>query len=679
MKLSYEWLSSLVSGVPKPAELARRITMHAFQVEGIERAGSDAVLDIDILPNRMSDAASHIGVARDISAILGRKLSLPVIKKRAIPKLPPAKLSVRDLTKGAVPAYCGVLLEGVSIQPSPGWVQKRLEAAGIRAINNVVDVTNYVMLESGQPLHAFDYEKIQGRRMTIRASRKGEKITTLDGVERALPQGAIIIEDEDGIMDLAGIMGGAASSIDTGTTVVFLHSAVFDRRAIRNAEQALRHRTEASLRYTYGVYPEGAEPALDRATDLLIEWSGKKIRPVGRITLPLKAQKRVSLSLRLEYVASLLGIAVPEKQAIEILLKLGFMVSRKGRGVYAVRPPLWRPDITNEEDVIEEIGRIFGFERIAPKAPVAHLEHPEENEAELFKNALADQLVSLGFQEIESYALEPRRAFPAEFGDDWRIELANPMSEEFACMRDSLVRGLIEAVRKNAAFAARLKFFEIGRIFRAGAKGPEERDHATIVLAGASNGRELYYEAKGVVESLCECFGVADPLFEDIENSAGSWPVPSKTVMHPFRAALIRVGNATVGALYQVHPAVQGKPAAVAIDLLVPECVQVVEREFEFRPIPRFPAVVRDLAILVPRDERAQIVEDIIEAAGGELLADTEFFDYYEGDAIGEDQKSLAFHLVFQSANRTLRDEEVAQAIDRVLRAIREQGWEVRT
>lgn len=678
MKFSHDWLSQYVSRIPQASELERLITAHSFQVEGIEKEGKDSVLDIDLLPNHMTYAASHTGVAREIAAITKQKFSLPKVFTSKIPKLPLSYLKVTDTTKSLVSAYHGVLLEDVQIVPSPEIIQKRLAAVGVRAINNVVDATNYVMLELGQPIHAFDYERIAGNVLTIQTAKKGEKVVILDGESRPLPEGAIILRDRDQITDLAGIMGGEASAITSRTHKVFLHAAIFDRNRIRLAEKAIGNRTEASLRYVHGMTPWACQMALQRAIQLLNEWSPKPVRVVGGMELAYKQKKNIPIKIERSYVCSLIGADIPAKEIPIILGRLGFVCTQKGRDTWNVVAPVWRSDIERQEDIVEEIGRMYGYDNVKSIPPLAHLAHPEPNDMEELADAMRDHFVALGYSEVENYALEAKKAFPQEFANDWRIKLANPFSEEYSYVRDSLVRGMLRNVDENITRAKGMKLFEIGRVYRKGQKGPEERDHAISVFVPEGKSQSAYFEAKGCTESLLERLGVTNIWLKDIDTNDIAWPLPSGSVMHPHRRAVIKVDSITIGVLYQLHPAVYAKRPVFVSEFLMPQLLEVVETAWEFRAIPKYPAVVRDIALLVDKDIRAQDVIDLIESEGGRELADVDLFDYYEGTEIGEDKKSLAFHLIFQSPDRTLTDAEVGQNLARIITALKVEGWGIR-
>ncbi|MEK7643636.1 MAG: phenylalanine--tRNA ligase subunit beta [Patescibacteria group bacterium] len=669
MKYSYRWLSSLVKNIPKPEVLAELLTMHSYQVESIEKIGNDWVLDIDVLPNRMPDSAGHIGVAREISVLIKKPLTLPKIDRTVGMKLPKNILSLAVAPKGTA-RYIASYIEGVSVKDSPLVIRERLTMCGMRPINNIVDATNYVLLESGHPVHAFDYDKIVGKKIEVRFAKKGERITLLDGQVIILMPKHLVIADGEGPLALAGIKGGSRAEVTKDTKQVVLETAVFDPILIRQTSRELGITTDASSRFVQGLpYAELNVVAL-RLRDLICDIARGKMIGFSDISL-VKSSKQPTVTLRVEYLERLLGVRVSEKEVADILERLGCRVSKKKVGVFLVTAPSWRTDLVQEEDLIEEVGRIFGYERITSKPPHAPLVHPHEHSRRAVADEVGRFLASNGFYEVLNYSFAS-----AKDGD---LELANSLTTEFTHMRASISSGLLKSVATNLPYERELRLFEVGNVFRKAKKSPEEKVVLGVVLTTAKKTADLFYEAKGTVESVLESLGVTDILFEDIGDHVVEWPYSQKKLIHPYRSVFVRKDNKTLGVLYEVHPDAELKIPAVIIELALDIVDIVVEEEVAFQEIPKYPMVVRDLAILVSTNDRVEDVTSTIEGAGGAFLADTDLFDYYEGDTIGAGKKSLAFHLIFQSQDRTLTDEEVVRFVADIIAALRKEGWEVRS
>jgi phenylalanyl-tRNA synthetase beta chain len=672
MKFSYLWLSELVKKIPQPEKLAGLLTMQFMHVEEIKKVDRDFVFDIDVLPNRMPDASGHIGIAREICALTGAELSLPAVSIKESNALISKFVSAHASSEG-VARYVLAVVSGITVGQSPKYIRERLEACGLRPINNIVDATNYIMLETGHPAHAFDYDKLAGHNITVRFARPAEPFEALDGAHFKLGSRQLIIADAAGPLALAGIKGGRRTEIDASTKCIVLELGVFDRALIRQTSRALNLTTDASLRFSRGISPHGLDGVMKRLCGLIQEVAGGKVAK-GIIDIKKNMRAVSPILVRQERVINLLGKEIPIAEIVEFLSRLSFAITSKGKGVFVVTPPLWRLDIDCEADVIEEVGRLYGYDNIKAAPPHAALLHPEENDAHMLADKMRESFRAFGFFEVENYSFESQRRETSST----RLELLNPVSEEFMYLRTSLLAGLLENIRANSHNAKELRLYELGNVFRKGRRGPEEQLHFCAALAGSAKPDALYFEAKGIAESLFERFGIADVWFENIGSHEVSWPCAEKVFLHPYRAAFIKSNSEILGMLYQIHPEEGAKVPVVAIEILMPAFIKKVEREFEFQPIPRFPAVMRDISVLVPRVEQAEDVTRVIEKAGGELLADSDLFDYYEGDAVGQDQKSLAFRLIFQSRDRTLKDKEIATCMDAIIEAIRREGWEAR-
>src|SRR3989338_4911563 len=447
MKFSYNWLKELVPALPKPNKLGEVLTMHAFEVESITRLGKDHVLDVKILPNRIADASGHMGLAREIAAILGARV---VIKTK---KLKEGRRQLKDVVVAEVKTplcrrYTLRGMMGVRVKKSPGWIQERLLACGLRHINNIVDATNYVMLETGQPLHAFDADKIGGKKIIVRMARKGEKIAALDDKTYELDESMMVIADAEHAMALAGIKGGESAGIGVGTKDIIIEAATFDGPAIRAASQQLQLRTDASARFSVGLDPNFAGDALERAVLLIQKIAGGEVLK-DRVDIYPKRVKELKIFLRPAYVNSLLGTSLRDAEMIGILKRLGFGVLKQ-KNILAVTAPTRRVDVTIEEDLIEEIGRVYGLEHIKPKHPVGELIPPAENVSFTMQERVRDMFRGVGFQEVYNYSFVGEKDIAA-VGDsvDEYLQLENPTRAEYGYMRSSLGVGLLKNVAEN--------------------------------------------------------------------------------------------------------------------------------------------------------------------------------------------------------------------------------------
>lgn len=680
MKFSYNWIKEFVPKVPSPEKLADLILMHAFEVESIEKIGNDYVLDIKVLPNRIADASGHIGMAREIAAILNAQIVLPKISLKELKnKKTSSVIRVEIADKNLCQRYIARVIENVEVKASPGWLKQRLEVCGLRSINNIVDATNYVMLETGQPLHAFDFEALQGekKKITVRTARAGEKITTLDGQECSLDSRMLVIADNDRALAIAGIKGGTAAEITDTTQTIVLEAARFEGPSIRKTSQALNIRTDASARFSVGLDSELAAQAMERVAAIIQQIAGGAIL-MGAVDVYPKKEPAKQILVRPEYVQRLLGVQLRENEMINILKRLGCAVIKR-KGSLVVTPPSVRRDLNIEEDFIEEIGRIYGYIHIESQHPLGELVPPEFNDKLYAREQTRDMLAGLGFHETYNYSFVGEKDI-ITFGDtraDY-LELANPTRPEFAYLRKSLLPGMFRNAVDNFKYQPTVKMFEVGRVFEAFPEHQhKERENVSGVLAhkAKSQKAETFFELKGALTTFFERLGLS-VWFDDQPSLGGA-------VLHPYRSARIKVEQETLGVMGEAHPALLqhlGIKGEIAVfEIYLESLSRLLIKEKEFRPISRYPSITRDIAILVPAETRVVEVEDIIENTAGPLLIDSDLFDLYESEEIGEDRKSFAFRLVFQAADRTLKDEEVEAIMQQITKTLEQNlEWEVR-
>lgn len=660
----------------------------------------DAVLDIKILPN-IARCASMIGVAREVAALTGQTLRYPALDFAADGPPIESELAIEIPNPALNPRFTAGVIKGVRIGPAPYWMQRRLQLCGVRAINNIVDISNYVMLETGQPTHMFDFDAVRvgpsGKRTIItRLAQPGEKLTTLDGSVRDLQPADILVCDEVGALSLAGVMGGADSEVTAGTANVLLEVAAWDNISIRKTSRHHNLISEASARFARGVHPELAMLAQQRGLHLLQRLAGGTIDR-GIVDAYPNPARVVTVALRPAHVTRLLGVEIPVDEMVRTLRALEFTVESDAAGILVTAPP-HRLDIEGEHDLIEEIARIHGFDRL-PETLMNDELPPAHGNPELeLEERVRDLLVEAGLQEIVSQRLttpeqEARTLAPGTPPDDRPyVALANPMTPERTVMRHTLVAGALEAVASNLRHRPRAAMFEIGAVYLPGEDGqlPDEAPRLTVAMSGArraptwrdsvardggsgNTGRPDesldFFDLKGVVEALLAGLRIDGARFE-----AAAHPT-----YRPGRTAVISVGDRQVGVLGELHPRVseawglpEGQPALVAdFDLAaLREVAGEVERVSD---VPRFPATIEDLALVVDEGVPAADVEAAVRRAGGSLLRGLQLFDVYRGEQIGAGKKSLAYSLSYQADDRTLSDKDVEKLRAKIIRAVEAQ------
>jgi phenylalanyl-tRNA synthetase beta chain len=651
----------------------------------------DEVLELEILPN-MARCLSVLGVAREVAALTGGRARIPQPSLLAAggPIAGKVRLAIADPTLSA--RYTASLIAGVRIGPSPGRMQRRLRLAGVRPINNVVDATNYVMLEWGQPLHAFDYDCLVRRaggvpEITVRPARPGETLVTLDGVTRTLTPERLVIADTAGAIAVAGVMGGADTEVTDGTTAILLESANFHFVSIRKTTQALKLPSEASARFGRGVPPAVAEPAAICATELIRSLAGGTVASGLADCYPIPQTPAV-VTLSTGDAKRILGMDVAREEMARILTALECTCEPAGETALTVTAPLSRLDIgtgmVGVHDLLEEVARILGYDRI-PVTDLADTLPPQRNNPAVEQEErVRDLLAIAGLQEIVTYRLttperEARLAPGAAAAEEPCVRLANPISADRAVMRRTLLAGLLDTLAQNARIRDRLWFFELGPVFLPvhGEPLPAEPRRLGIGMAGpvaptswraAEPVRIDFFTLKGVVEALLAGLHLPEITFAPA----------SRSLFAPGRAAQVAVQGEPVGVLGEIHPQVRAAwdlaagPVCLA-ELDLERLLARVALSYPVRPVPRFPPVLEDVALLVADETPAADVARAIGEAGGSLLAGLRLFDVYRGPQVPAGRKSLAFSLAFQAPDRTLTDAEIEKEKARILRVVAER------
>lgn len=685
MRFSYNWLKELVHFKESPKKISELLTLHSFEAAVAGKVGNDWAIEARIPTNRISDAASHWGLGRELAAIGPYRLRIEPPRIGMAPATAGVLVKIHIAPLAICPRYTAQVLKVKNVRPSPKWMTERLATCGFRPLNNIVDATNYVMLETGQPLHAFDLDAIRGKTMTIRESREGETLTTLDGVKRALPRGTLVIEDRQRLIDLAGIMGGANSAVSERTERILLQAAAFDPAKIYRAMRALGFSSEAGKIYAAGIDPNRTAVGLERAIQLLAETAdaeavGKRTDIYRRRVYPQK------LLLRRDYVRGAIGEEITPRFYSTLWKRLGFEAQERRDG-WLVEVPTSRRDIQIEEDIIEEIARLWGYQRLRALPPETHLMPMPLNEALFWQHRIEDALAGAGLTEIHTYRFIGQQLLEA-FGSatDDLLELENPMNPDTRYLNAHPAHHYIQSAIENLRHSDRVSIFGITSGFKRTAKPTLEMptdERRYLVIAHTVKGAPdegSFYAVKGTLDHLFESLGIADHWYDDALTPAER----KKTVaLHPYRTAKVMVGDEFLGVVAELHPAVQqrlkSKARLVFSQIDFEKLWKLARAEAEFKPIGKYPAVIRDIAVIVPEDTKADDVEDVIQNASGTLLVDSDLFDYFQDEAMTErGEKSLAFHLIFQSPERTLTDAEVNRLYQRIAKALKEREWEIR-
>jgi len=658
MKFSYKWLQDYIQGtLPKPKELKEILTNFSFEVESIKKSGNDWILDIDVLPNRACDCLSHIGIAREIAVITGKKLKLPNLKSQ----LPKSKLVKLSIAPGLCNRYNALIVFGIHVSKSPEWIQERLKTCGLKPINNIVDITNYVMLETGQPLHAFDFDKLANNEIIIRKAKNKERITTLGGKEYELDNNDILIADPEKPLAIAGIKGGESTAIDYSTKNIVIEAANFNKSFIRRTSKKIRLKTDASWRFENGIDTELITFAQQRVVSLL---EGKKIVK-GVVDYYPKKAKTKKIKLNPDYARKLLGAQIKDKEMVNILTKLGFKVNKS----FNVEVPTRRLDILIQEDLIEEIGRIYGYRNIPLIFPKETLIIPEKNEELLWERACKKRLKEKGFSEVYNYSFigeNDKKVF--EWQESELIELENPISSFNKYLKPSLIPNLLKNIRENLKVFSEVKIFEIGKTFFRDKK-IQEKKMLTIALTRKGIGDNGFYELKGIVDSFLNSLGISEILYIEKKELRSFW--------HPYRTASIIAEGTEIGLLGEINPFIlNGQERVFIIDIDFEKLLKVVSEEQEYRPVSFYPEAVRDISLLVPKGTKTADILNVINSAGGSIVRDVDLFDIYQRN---DGQENFSFHIIYQSDTRTLTSEEINKSQEKIIKALEENlNWEVR-
>ncbi|MCS7286790.1 MAG: phenylalanine--tRNA ligase subunit beta [Anaerolineae bacterium] len=633
----------------------------------------DIILEIEVPTNR-PDCLSILGIAREVAALTDAEFRPPTINY--VEDGPGARelIEVEIADPDLCSRYAAAVVLGAEIGPSPYFVQRRLRAAGMRPINNVVDATNYVMLELGQPIHAFDYDKIRGKKIIVRRAKDDRAFTTLDGLKRELFPDVLLIADAEGPVAIAGVMGGMESEVTPETRNILIESANFNRVSIRRTSRLLGLRTEASLRFEKGLDPYLPPEGARRTAQLIKEWAGGTIAR-GLVDVHIPLPPRRTITFHLKELERFIGMSYPREQVTSILNKLGFELEEKGPQTYLVTVPTHRGDVEEPADLVEEIARITGYELIPTEmipTPTAPQIFPELLK---WEETARDILIACGLYEVKTYALISQDMLD-KFGLSYQVPLlsvANPMTPEHVFLRPTLLPSLLRTLAYNLRFHEGVKIFELARVYLPRENDlPRERSTLAIAMAGEAEemswfggGRRLdFFDLKGVIEELVERMGISDYRFTAAQDR----------IFFPGQTAALKIGEETIGILGKLNPditeAFEVKEEVFMAELNFEALASRASSFREFKPISRYPAVIQDIAVVVNEEIPAEEVRKVIIEAGQPLLRSAVLFDLYRGKPVPPGKKSLAYSLTFQADDHTLTDEEVAQLREKVIREL---------
>ncbi|MGA2191932.1 MAG: phenylalanine--tRNA ligase subunit beta [Nitrospirota bacterium] len=647
----------------------------------------DWAMEVNVTPNR-PDCLSVLGISREAVALTREELRMPHVNLKESGGRITDMIGVEIKDAGLCPRYAGRIIKGVRIAQSPDWMKMRLKAVGVRPINNVVDVTNYVMMEMGQPLHAFDYDLLEDKEIIVRAAAEGEVFTTLDGTERKLSDGMLLICDGKRPVALAGVMGGQNSEVSDGTVNVFIEAAYFNPSSIRRTSKKLGLHTEASHRFERGTDPEGLILALDRAAALMAELAGGKIAKGQADEYP-KRIEMPEVKVRVAKVNSILGADLDKSEIKDIFTRLRLDIKNEDSKTLTVEAPPFRPDLTREVDMVEEVARIHGYGKIRSALPEYAMNPGAPDKIRGTSGKIKAAMLASGYNEVINYSfIDPRdldRILLPE--DDYRrkvVTLRNPLTVEQSVMRTTLIPSLIGNLSWNLSRGVRdVRIFEISKVFLSEGPGlPSEPLYAAALATGkrgenlwdARDGAIDFYDIKGMVDTLLDSLRITGAVYTPAEE------IP---FLHPGKSAWIMVGGKGAGYLGELHPGViracDLPVGAYIFELDLQSLLDLEPEPPKYSPLPRFPSVERDVAVIVPEEVTSFSIMRVIESLKIELIEDIRLFDYYAGKPIPEGKKSLAYTITYRSTSRTLTDEEVNEVHQAVVAALREKlGAEIR-
>jgi len=663
IKIPLSWIREYLKTDVAAKTLTNLLSASGPSVEKIEKRREDFLFEIEVTTNRQ-DALSILGIVRETHAILtsnNLKSTLNLPKGFGLNLDPdianPLTLDVVVKNQNLCPRFTAIVISNVKIRQSPAFIRNRLASCGIRAINNIVDISNYIMLELGQPMHTFDYDKIKGAKMTLRKSRLGESIKTLDETVRKLPEDSIVIEDNERLIDLCGIMGGANSSVTSRTKRVVLFVQAYNQQLIRKTTQSLAFRTEASTRFEKGIDLEGILPALSRAVYLAKQTAGAKIASELIDVYPQK-QKTKTFKLNLSKLNNYLGINLESAKAAQILEILGFSV-KESHDQLTAQPPSWRTqDIESDVDLIEEIARIYGYHKLPSKLPTGEI--PQTLESDLkevigLKNALR----YLGLTEVITYSIISKNLLKVSGRSEKNsVELTNPLTEEWQFMRPTIIPSLLKVISENRHLTSNIRLFEVAKTYLPQKNNLPKQDLMLAICLTDAN----FYQAKGVVENICDYLQRKMKFAKLSKNH----PLLEKDQSAEIKSTDEILG--TIGAVKQeMLDQFEINTKTYAIEINLTKIYQMPLTLPQYHPIPKYPPVIEDISAIVATVLPLEEIVDEVKKSGAPLVKKVDVVDIFENEKLGENKKSVTLRLTFQKTSGTPTSDEANQVKEKII------------
>ena len=669
MLISYNWLKDYVDIKLPPDKLAEVLTMSGLAVDSIEKKNGDCILELEVTSNR-PDWLSYIGIAREVAAITGRKFKLPVVEKRVKGQGARGQISVKVEDKKLCPRYTARIIRNIKVGESPEWLKKRREAAGLRPVNNIVDITNFCLFETGEPMHAFDLDKLGGSSIVVRKAAKGEKVIAIDGQERTLDDSMLVIADDKKPVAIAGIMGGLSTEVGISTKNILLEAAYFDPISVRRASRKLALSSESSCRFERKVDMENITYASGRALELICEIAGGEAGEF--IDIGKTKSDNAAISLRYDRLNKITGACIPPLRAKKILTSLGLKVISSSKEALKLKAPKFRYDLQDEIDLVEEIARVYGYNNIPETIPPV-----VETGERLPFDMVVDKrvrgiLTALGLSEIITYSLLSNKQLTlAEISGSDIIKIQNPLSIEQEIMRPTLLTGMLNSIRWNINRKTKdLRLFELGKIYLK-ENSFTEREYLSIGITGqkydgwVGPARQVdMFDLKGITERLFLELGISGLSMKEADNSSymsGS-------------CAYLYIKGEAVGVLGEIDPKVSNnfdiKDRVYIAQLDCDKLTKHVSLEKYFKEPPRYPSIVRDISIVVDKKVFNEKITSIVKDAAGDILKDVQLIDRYRGGQVPDGKTSLTYRLEYQDLKRTLEDKDVSGAHSRIVRAL---------
>jgi len=667
MKISLEWLREYVKVEAAPAELVDKLNMIGLVVESVEEKDGDVVIEIETYANR-PDTLGHLGVARELAAAYGLPLEAPAWPVIEVPEKAAGLVDVQVADESLCPRYCGMIVRGVRVGPSPDWLRRRIEAVGLRPINNVVDVTNYVLFATAQPIHAFDLSRIRGSKVIVRRAKRGESLRDLDGRLLELDPEMLVIADESRPIALAGVIGGEESGITEATSDVFIESANFDPVSIRRTSKKLGLSTDASYRFERGADVSFPPQAARMVASLLTRMGGKAAS--GLIDVYPRPYKPKTVILRRQRVADLLGVPVEAGFIAAVLERLGFSLSEQREGVWAVEPPSFRVDIEREADLIEEVARFYGYDRIPSEpTPLRSFELTVNRRRERLRK-LREALLGQGFDEVINMSFSDPETEQALGGSSAPVPIRNPISVRASVMRTSLMPGLLENAAWNLNRGLEgVHIFEFGNVYYMKEDRPQEELCLGLLATGLLEGSGIWEKPRPTGLHILK--GAVEAALERLRYEPIAFEREAHPYFEPDSSLTILYKGQPVGCLGRVRGGLAGRHSleadVYAAELSLAALFEKQPRPFQYAPAPRFPAVVRDLSFLIDADVPYREVEKALARLKAPLLEAAELRDRFTGASVPAGAVSLTIRFRYRHPQRTLQAEEADQAEREVL------------